>query len=362
MKILPMNTLRMKTLALWPCVLVLAGCGAGQRTAEPPKRPVPLVHTAPAVRRDLTRKMMFTGSVEPVRVARIASPAEGPIVDCAVREGDAVTTGQLLAKVGRSRIADTALEAAQEDLRVQESELQRVEQLVKSGALPAKQLDEARARLEASKARVAAMETGADDYEIRAPWTGVVSRVWIAEGNYVSPRTPLVEVYDPNSLLIRFAVPELDMPHIRAGGMVEVTLDAYPGQTSTATIVRIYPELERATRTVMVEAELHERPKLFSGMFARIATPVRHVSDALVIPASALVVLPNGEKVVFVLQDGSARMRSVAVALEAEEAIALEHGVAAGELVITRGHEELKDGVAVQVQGAAKTNAAARTP
>lgn len=332
--------------------LLAAGCGKKAESDAAAQRPTPPVQVANAERRDLALVQTYTGSVEPVKVARMASPAEGPVVACAVREGDAVTNGQMLVKVGRSRIAESGLDAAREEFRRQESEFKRVERLVHSGALPGDQLDAARANLKRAEAQLAAMETGAGDYEIAAPWDGIVSKVWISEGNYVAPRAPLVELYDPASLVVRFSVPERRALSIAAGQTVAVTLDAYPGRKFMGRIVRVYPELDRGTRTVTAEAVLEGEARLLSGMFARVEVEVEKQSAAVVIPEAALVVLPNGETVVFVVEGEKAARRKVNTGLEAGGLVAIVSGVEPGELVVTCGQDALKDGAALKVMGA----------
>lgn len=333
-------------------VLLATGCGGKRNAGGPPAKPAAVVHAATAERRDLSKTLTYTGSVEPIKVARMASPAEGPIVECTVREGDRVRQGQTLARVGRSRIAEAGLAAAREELRRQEIEFKRVEQLVRSGALPGDQLDAATANLKRAEAQVAAMETGAGDYAIEAPWDGVVSKVWISEGNYVSPRTPLMELYDPASLVVRLSIPERQALSVATGQAVRVSLDAYAGRTFEGRIARVYPELERTTRTVTAEAVLAGEVRLLSGMFARVEVTVETLPDAIVIPVDALVVLPNGETVVFVLDGETARRRAVQTALEAGGFVAIQRGVEPGEKVVTRGHEALKDGDPVKVMGA----------
>lgn len=333
-------------------VFLAAGCGRGKSdAAAPAPKPVPLVQVALAEKRDLNRTLTFTGSVEPVKVARMASPAEGPVVACSVREGDPVKKGQILVKVGRNRIAETGLEAAREELRRQEAESKRVEQLVKSGSLPGEQLDIVRASLKQAEAQVAAMETGADDYAIAAPWDGVVSKVWISEGNYVAPRAPLVELYEPESLVVRISIPEQQALAIRADQSVGVALDAYPDRRFDGRIVRVYPELERTTRTLTAEAVVSDDVRLLSGMFARVDVAVQTLPNAVVIPESALVVLPNGETVAFVLDGEKAIRRSVKTSMETGGFLAVASGIQAGERVITRGNDALKDGAPVKVMG-----------
>lgn len=340
--------------------LLAAGCGKGQSDAgTATQKPTPLAQVVKAEKRDLSKTLMFTGSVEPVKVARMASPAEGPIIECPVREGDRVQKGQLLVRVGRSRIAEAGLEAAREELRRQEAEFKRVAQLVQSGSLPGEQLDVARANRKRAEAQVAAMETSAQDYAIEAPWDGVVSKVWVAEGNYVSPRTPLIELYDPASLVLRLAIPEQQALAVQPHQAVEVVLDAHPGRRFRGRISRVYPELERTTRTMTAEVILAEDVFLLSGMFARAEVVVETLSNVVVVPESALVVLPNGETVAFVLEGEKAARRKVKTALEAGGAVAIASGIQAGETVIVRGHETLKDGATVQVMGAKKMEGAA---
>lgn len=329
------------------CAALLSGCGENHQETAAPK-PLPPVQTASVRFGDLTKYITYTGSVEPIKTARMASPAEGPIVECPVREGDHVATGQLLARVGRSRIAETGLDAAREELRRQESEFDRIEQLVKSGSLPGDQLDAARSNLRRAEAQVAATETGANDYEIGAPWAGVVSKVWISEGNYVAPRTPLIELYDPQSLVLRFSVPEQHALSVQTGTVVHVQLDAHPGKSFAAEITRIYPELDRITRTITVEAVLKESAKLLSGMFARVQLPVQTARDVSIFPESALIVRPNGESVVFLLEGKIVRQVAVKPLLEADGQIAV-HGIEPGSPVVVRGNEALKDGAEVKV-------------
>jgi membrane fusion protein (multidrug efflux system) len=336
-----------KILLITLSAVLLAGCGKNN-ASDAVARPVPLVQTITAKSGSLTKFITYTGSVEPVKTARMASPAEGPIVECPVREGDHVETGQLLARVGRSRIAETGLTAAREELRRQESEFKRVEQLVQSGSLPGEEIDTARSNLRRAEAQVAAMETGTDDYEISAPWNGLVSKVWISEGNYVAPRTPLVELYDPQSLVVRLSVPEQHALSVRTGTAVQIQLDAHPGKSFAAEITRIYPELDRMTRTVTVEAILKEPVELLSGMFARVDLPVQTVSDVAIFSESALIMRPNGEAVIFLLEGQTVRQLAVVPALEADGQIAV-HGIKPGTPVVVRGNEALKNGAEVMV-------------
>lgn len=328
---------------------MLAGCRKGQEETAPQMRPAMPVRVEPVVVRALTRQALYTGSVEPTRVARMASPAEGPVTACAVREGDHADQGSILVRVGRSGIVESNLAAANDELERQQSDFQRVERLVETGAFPAEQLELARSALRRAEAQVAAAVTSADDYDIHAPWSGVISDVHVAEGNYVAPRTPLVDMYDPASLRVRFSVPERDARWIQLGSVAPVTLDAFPGQVFDAHIERIYPRLDAKTRTLTVEADLATEEPLFSGMFARITAPLETVAGATVIPAGAMVALPDGQLVVYVVDDGIALRRFVRIGLETGGFMQVLEGIEPGENVVAQGQESLRDGAPVRI-------------
>jgi membrane fusion protein (multidrug efflux system) len=62
----------------------------------------------------------------------------------------------------------------------------------------------------------------------------VVSKVLVKDGDFVSPRAPLLEMYDPGSLVIRFAVPEAQATEVFKGMPVNVHLDAHPDKDTKA--------------------------------------------------------------------------------------------------------------------------------
>lgn len=329
-------------------VLALSGCG--KASSGKPTPPPAAVTVEAVTNRLFVRLLTVTGTIEPTTVAGLASQAEGPVLGCRVREGDRVTEGQELLRIGRQLSAEAAQSSAKEELRRQEQEFRRIEALVKERAIAGDQLDTARAALERARAALAQAEQAADDYSIRAPWAGVVSRVRVADGNYVAPRTPLVDLYDPASLVLRFAVPEDHAFALTVGGRVQVTFDALPGRAFTLEIIRAYPELDRRLRTRSFEAALPEDATFAPGMFARIRAVLDEQKAALTIPVEA--VLGDGVKqFVFLLADGKAARRPVETGFEQDGRVWIRTGLKVGDRMIVAGIERVKDGAAVRLDG-----------
>ena len=265
----------------------------------------------------ISRTLDLTGTATPTRQARLASPGEGPIQNCRVREGDQVKRGERLLTIGRSGAAAAQVTAMAESVKEQAAELNRTKILVQSGAIPGSQLDTARAKYEGARALMAKARESAGDYSVAAPWDGVVSKVLVKDGDFVAPRAPLVEMYDPNSLVIRLAVPEAQSTLVFKGMPVKVQMDAYPGKTFEGKISLVYPDLDTRMRTRTAEVKLDYPVALIPGMFARLQVALETVADAVVVPGDAVLVLPNGEKVAFIIKDGKAQRRVLQTGLEA---------------------------------------------
>ncbi|BCB27338.1 RND transporter [Sulfurimicrobium lacus] len=346
-------------------LLALGACGKAENAAAPAKA----VEKAAPVRVEIVKKapllltIALTGSVEAGRIAQLASPAEGPICCTKVREGDAVGKGQAVLNLGRREGATALVASLNEDLKKEEDNLARTRRLVETGALPGEQLDIAAANAIRARAQLAKARETTQDYAVVAPWAGVVSKVKVRDGDFVAPRAPLAEIYDPGSLMVRFAVPEQEAASLALGMKAQVELDAYSGKRFAASITRLYPYLDTRTHTRTAEVTIADAPKLLPGMFARAYLVKETIADAITVPAYSLVAVPGGGFAAFVVKDGKAVRRKVETGIEVDGRVRIVSGLDAGDKLIVAGQEKLKDGAAVKLPdtGAKKAGDAAKT-
>lgn len=333
----------------------LTGCKKDNAPSNSQKKPTPVVQAVQATKGTISNELELTGSVIATRIAKMGSPAEGPVIDCEIREGDSVKKGQVLLKIGRRKAADAQVEAARESLSREKEELRRIEQLVKSGAIPAEELDMARLRVSRANAELSKAIESAGDYEIKANWGGLISKVFVSDGYFVAPRETLVEIYDPCSLVICAAVPEKYAAGVTTGVKVNVRLDAYSNKLFTGRVQRIYPHLDPRLRTRTVEIILEESVRLAPGMFARLNVLLETVKDTVIVPADALISTPKGQAV-FVVEDGKALKRLVETGIEDGNRIQIKSGIRPNDQVIVAGNAKLKDGAVVRVLQQNKAN------
>ncbi len=263
-----------------------------------------------------------------------------------------------------------------------ESDMKRIEQMVTSGSLPGEAMEKARVayvtcktQLVAAQEKLQMLKAGPTATEVavqealvheadarmekaratlhecvlHAPFDGVVTRVHVRPGDLATAKAPLLDLMEGDSLVVRFGVAEASALAVNEDDKAIVLFDALPGRRFEATIVRVYPELDPATRTRIVEAKPAADTPMVPGMFARVVLHTDVVADAVTVPDGAVLTNPKGESLVFVVAEGKARLRKVKTGIETERLVQIVAGVEAGELVAVAGHEGLKDGAPVSL-------------
>jgi membrane fusion protein (multidrug efflux system) len=158
-------------------------------------------------------------------------------------------------------------------------------------------------------------------------------------------------MYAPDSLVIRFSVPEAQGSAVRPGFRLKATLDALNGRAFDAEITRVYPQLDEAMRTRTVEAKLIETAEIVPHMFARLNLELRRADEAVLVPAAAVLTAPTGEHYVFVVNQGKAHRQVVDVGIEQDKTIQAISGLEPGQRVVVAGQAALRDGQTVRVPG-----------
>jgi multidrug resistance efflux pump len=247
-----------------------------------------------------------------------------------------------------------SVDQAREKMEVAKAELaasQETLRMLKAGPT-ATEIAVQEAAVEEASAKLALAEAHLAECLIAAPFDGVITHVHVRPGDLAEPRSPLVEMYAPASLVVRFCVPEAHAAAVRPGLRLDATLDALAGRTFLAEVVRIYPQLDPVMRTRTVEASLEGDVEPMPHQFARLTLHLEPVQDAITVPNGAVIEAPDGQRIVFVVLDGKASRRAVRLGIEGQQSVQVLRGVEPDEQVVVTGQEDLKDGAPVRVADA----------
>jgi RND family efflux transporter MFP subunit len=181
-----------------------------------------------------------------------------------------------------------------------------------------------------------------------------VGAVNFAEGAMVSPANSIALISANDNLEIEARIPEREVSSLQMGLSAAVLIEAYPGETFSATVRKTAPAIDPQSRTkkiVLVFNNADKRPE--AGMFVRLRLNTQTYSDVVTIPGEALVER-GGETFVYVLASGGkVSRRQVEAGVTIDGVTEITSGLADGEEVVVQGQQFLSEGAAVRVAGKA---------
>ncbi len=349
-------------------LLILAACSRAASEGEKSERPPVAVEVSRVAAGNVSEAIAVVGTLTPKFQGDIKTEYSGTITDVYVTEWVHVRKGTLLARFDR-READASLQAAtaarlQAEVAATRArrELERGEKLKSAGLATQQNLDDARSAADAAGAQLAAARaheqmarTRIDKTEVRAPMDGVIALRTVNPGDFIEnmgSKEPMFSIIDNSRLELTVTVPSSLISTVRLGQPLSFTTDAVPGRKFEGRVSFINPAADETSRTVRVVALVpNDSGTLRSGLFARGEIITNHRNGVLRIPRSAMVTWDPAANagVVYVVSGDHAQRRNVSTGAASSDAIEIAGGVASGEVVVTRGAFNLRDGDRVSV-------------
>ena len=220
----------------------------------------------------------------------------------------------------------------------------------------------AEAREKSAASRVKVLEAQLLDSFVYAPFDGVVTEKAAEVGEIVAPisiggsmaRGSIATLAEWESLQAEVDVAEAYIGRVSPGGRAAITVDAFPEKVFPGKVRRIMPRANRSKATVQVRvdfAQRDEKDNILPDMGVRVkflpqdAPPGAEtgaVKEKLVVPKSA-VQGAAGAQYVWAVIEQTARKRPVTVGESAGETVEIKSGVTAGEIIVSRGAENLRE-------------------
>ena len=298
------------------------------------------------------------GTLRAVRGADLAFEVGGLVTKVNLASGGEVKEGDLLVQLRDTE--DLAmlrqLEAA---ATLSELSYSRAERMIDKQTISRADYDTTKADLDARRAAVQQQKAVIARKQLRAPFAGRSGIVTISPGAYVSPGNALVTLQQLDWLYVDFAVPQRHLGRLAGGPRVNLTLDAFPGQSFSGELTAIEPKVDGDTRNARVEAKVDNADgRLSPGMFANVEVEVGEPKRRLTLPQSAVAFNPYGETV-FVVKPGgteqgkeqppTAQQVFVTSGGTRGDQIAIETGLEEGTEVVTSGQLKLKNGTPLSI-------------
>lgn len=359
---------------------IVGGCKKLDTTAEAPAAE-PVITVGPeniaiVTTTDIRSGPAISGSLQPIDRATLRAEVAGSVQRMDVDAGQRVKAGQVLARLDDTAVRDaflsakSALHTAEASLENARRNAERATRLAAAGALPERELENARLTVTSSegivadaRARLALAEKQLNNTIVRAPFAGIVSDRPADPGDIVQVGTPLITVVEPRRLRLEAAVPAEQVGRLSAGMAVEFAVAGFE-QRFTGKIERINPVVDSTTRQVRIYVAIpNAEQRLVAGLFAegRVATAQ---TQALAVPGAAV-----DERGIapIVRRIANGRVAEATVTLgvrdEVAENVEIRSGIAEGDTVLVGTSQAVTPGVRIRVlQPQERAPAAAPAP
>lgn len=346
-------------------VLVLAGLAAGgyelYQTYRPEagatdasqrpraRRPVS-VEVAQAEKATLERKVEAVGTTRALRSVDIVPSAEGRISELKIEPGQEVEAGAAIALLD-DEIESATLDEVKATLEEKSRALERARTLIRSNTISQASLEQLRSEFAVANAALARAERRLEDRTVRAPFSGVVGITSVDLGARVDTDTVLTTLDDLSEVEIEFRLPETVYGQISQDQKVEATSAAFPDRRFAGQVAAIDSRIDQASRSFRVRARLPNPDRALPvGMFMRLDLKLAS-REGVVVPEEALVV-EGPATYLFVVKDGQAERRKVETGKRQSGSVEITDGVSAGEVVVSRGIQSVKNGSPVTILNA----------
>ena len=323
------------------------------------------------------QEIVLPGNIQAFSLAPIYARTTGYVKAWYHDIGTHVRKGELLAVIETPEL-DQQLAAAKADLATAQSNAglakttsERYTDLIGRNAVSQQDTDNAATQLQArntqvnsAAANVRRLQELVSFERITAPFDGVVTarnidigQLITATGSTVSAGAGTVssnrEIFDISAnrtLRVFINIPQMYAPDAKNGAVATLTLPQYPGRNFTGKLVRSSNAVDPNTRTLLAEVDVDNRSgELLPGSYTEVHLKTSSSAPVLIVPVNAVVLLPDGLRVVTVDDSHHAHMIHVTPGRDFGATMEILSGIQPGQAIVANPPDSISEGQEVRV-------------
>lgn len=326
--------------------LVLYGCaGSGSRSVVNRESvAVKVMHISEA---SDTQVRSYVGEAVAASSVVLSAPYPGTLQKLNIKSGTTVSNNKVVAEIVSESVL-SSYEIAHATLKQAEDGYERAKMVYQKGGLSEVKFVEIETALAKAKASASAAEDALEACKVRAPYSGMVSEVYVQKGVKLAIAQPIAKIIDASSLEVVFAVPETELPKIDKGQLATVDIPALDLFNISAEVVRKGFEANALSHTYQCALKLGEKVKGFApGMICKIRLS-GDTQTGNIIPAHIVQTDVHG-RYVWTVSDGQVNKTRISTGGFSPRGIIVDEGLSAGDMVIIEGFQKVSTGMSVKV-------------
>ena len=337
-----------KLIAIVIClVLVLAYCHHRKNEAAAPQGFPPVAvlmqKVTPA---QWPQILQATGTVSAEQGVILRAQVAGNILKEYVPSSATVQANQLIYQIDPQGLAQVVAQN-QAELTLKKAQLDELSTLYKKGYVSTNDYNVAQEGYNVAVTTLQEDQQKLAMTKVVAPFAGQLGVSLVHEVDYVSVNQALISLQNSNQLRVDFNIADVDSSKVKIGQKVTLVVSEYPQKQLTATVISVNTNVDPQSQSVLVRANL-DKPdvSIIPGSFATVQLYVVNSSPVLAIPQTAVVYGDSGDAA-FRVTHGIAHLVPIVIGQRYGDAIAVESGLAAGDVIVSEGKVKLMDGMPV---------------
>ncbi|AAN54976.1 efflux RND transporter periplasmic adaptor subunit [Shewanella oneidensis MR-1] len=328
-------------------VSMLAACGEEEVAKKEEKYAIP-VETTTVIQGNVSSFYSTTATLEAPQEANVVSRIAGLIEVINVEEGDRVKKGQSLAIIDAKR-QQYDLDRSEAEVKIIEQELNRLKKMNNKEFISADSMAKLEYNLQAAIARRDLAELQVKESHVVSPIDGIIAKRYVKAGNMAKEFGDLFYIVNQDELHGIVHLPEQQLTSLRLGQEAQVFSNQQSKNAINAKVLRISPVVDPQSGTFKVTLAVpNQDARLKAGMFTRVELKYDTHENVITVPYSALINQDN-KQALYVIAGTNANRREVEIGYREGDAVEIVSGIKPGEVVVTRGQQNLKDQSLVEV-------------
>lgn len=318
----------------------------------------------------------INGDLRPIETVTVRSRIDGVLQSVAVREGQRVVAGTVLARFESTeqesslRSAEADHVAALGDFETQKWNLEQSKELFRVGAIAERDLRAAQQAVEASQARLAAAEAKlrsatnvVRDTRVVAPFTGTIEKRRVQNGENTSRGAEMFTLVRSEVLELTATLPARRASEVKIGQPVRFSAD---NRQFTGTVARVSPTIDPASRSITVYVQIpNSRGELKGNTFATGQIVAKTIDGVLVVPQTAIRTNTDGSgSYVYRIEGGTLAVAPVRLGVldDARAMVEVTEGLQERDDIVVGTPGTLGRGMKVQIIGSEGRGRGGRGP
>jgi len=327
-----------------------AGGQGGRQGGQPAN-----VVTIPATLATINDRLQAIGTGRARASVTVTPYDSGRLIEIPVQSGADVKAGDVIARLDAEgeEIAVDRARIARADAA---AKLERIKSLQSSNAATSVQVGDAETVLRNAELALRDAELALARRSVIAPIAGVVGILPVEMGNYVTTQTTVATIDDRSTIVVDFWVPERYATAVKVGASLTASLVARPSGVFDGTVSAVDNRLDEQSRTLRVQAGIaNPDDSLRAGMSFQVT--MKFPGDTYPAVSPLAIQWGTDGAFVWVVREGKAKRTPVRIVQRNTENVLVDATIGEGEMVVTEGVQNVREGSDVLVAGQPRVEA-----